>query len=148
MPSSSLSGRSSVIGHRQSWEDLSPIPHFRFRIPGYARIIDRHVKLSVLIPVYNEERTIDEILRLVARVPIEKEILVVDDGSIDGTREILKKWDGRDGVRVLLHPENLGKGRSVRTALEEARGEILVIQDADLEYDPTEYSVLLRPIEA
>jgi len=106
------------------------------------------VKLSVLIPVYNEARTIDEILRLVSRVPIEKEILVVDDGSVDGTREILQRWDGRDGVRVLVHPRNLGKGRAVRTALGEARGEILVIQDADLEYDPAEYPVLLRPIEA
>ena len=110
--------------------------------------MEETVKLSVLIPAYNEARTIDEILRLVARVPIEKEILVVDDGSVDGTRDILKGWDGRDGVRVLLHPRNLGKGRAVRTALEEARGEILVIQDADLEYDPTEYAVLLKPIEA
>jgi glycosyltransferase involved in cell wall biosynthesis len=109
--------------------------------------MERSVKLSVLIPVYNEERTIDEILRLVARVPIEKEILVVDDGSIDGTREILKKWDGRDGVRVILHPRNFGKGRAVKTAMGEARGEILVIQDADLEYDPAEYPVLLKPIE-
>ena len=109
--------------------------------------MEQSVKLSVLIPVYNEERTIDEILRLVARVPIEKEILVVDDGSIDGTREILKKWDGRDGVRVILHPRNFGKGRAVKTAMGEARGEILVIQDADLEYDPAEYTILLRPIE-
>ena len=106
------------------------------------------MKLSVLIPVYNESRTIDEILRLVTRVPIEKEVLVVDDGSVDGTREILKRWDGRDGVRVILHPENLGKGRAVRTAMGLARGEILVIQDADLEYDPAEYAILLRPIES
>ena len=110
--------------------------------------MDPHVKLSVLIPVYNEARTIDQILRLVSRVPLEKEILVVDDGSVDGTREMLEKWNGREGVRVILHERNLGKGRAVRTALDEARGEILVIQDADLEYDPTEYSVLLRPIEA
>ncbi len=106
------------------------------------------MKLSVLIPVYNEVRTIDEILRLVAAVPIEKEILVVDDGSLDGTREILAKWEGRDGVRVFYHPRNLGKGRAIRTALGEARGEILLIQDADLEYEPSEYPILLRPIEA
>jgi len=106
------------------------------------------VKLSVLIPVYNEARTIDEVLRQVAAVPVEKEILVVDDGSTDGTREILSRWDGRDGVRVILHPGNLGKGRSVRTAMEAARGDILVIQDADLEYDPAEYPRLLRPIDA
>jgi glycosyltransferase involved in cell wall biosynthesis len=104
------------------------------------------VKLSVLIPVYNEERTIDEILRLVAAEKTPKEIVVVDDGSTDGTREKLKAWDGRDGVRVLLHPQNLGKGRAVRTAVEAAAGDILVIQDADLEYNPAEYPTLVRPI--
>jgi len=106
------------------------------------------VKLSVLIPVYNEARTIDEILRLVAGEGTEKEIIVVDDGSTDGTREKLAAWDGRDGVRVILHPENRGKGRAVRTAMEAARGDILLIQDADLEYDPAEYPRLLAPIEA
>lgn len=106
------------------------------------------MKLSVLMPVYNEARTIDEILRLVSAVPIEKEILVVDDGSSDGTRDILSAWDGRDGVRVILHPFNMGKGRAVSTAIEQARGEILLIQDADLEYDPAEFPTLLKPIEA
>jgi glycosyltransferase involved in cell wall biosynthesis len=106
------------------------------------------VKLSVLIPVYNEARTIDEVLRLVRAVPLEKEIIVVDDGSVDGTREILANWDGKDGVRVILHPGNRGKGTAVSTAIREARGEILLIQDADLEYDPAEYPTLLKPIEA
>jgi glycosyltransferase involved in cell wall biosynthesis len=106
------------------------------------------VKLSVLIPVYNEARTIDEILRLVAREATEKEIVVVDDGSTDGTRERLAAWDGKEGVRVILHARNMGKGRAVRTAMDAALGEILIIQDADLEYDPAEYSRLLAPIEA
>jgi glycosyltransferase involved in cell wall biosynthesis len=100
------------------------------------------------MPVYNEARTIDEILRLVTAVPIEKEVVVVDDGSTDGTREILSRWDGRAGVRVILHPSNLGKGRAVRTAIDQAQGEILLIQDADLEYDPSDYPAILRPIEA
>jgi glycosyltransferase involved in cell wall biosynthesis len=106
------------------------------------------VKLSVLIPVYNEAQTIDAILRLVAAEATPKEIIVVDDGSTDGTRERLKSWDGRDGVRVILHERNRGKGRAVRTAMEAATGEILIIQDADLEYDPGEYPLLLKPIEA
>ena len=106
------------------------------------------MKLSVLIPVYNEARTIDEILRLVVAEKTEKEIIVVDDGSTDGTREKLAAWDGKSGVRVILHEKNAGKGRAVRTAMDASRGEILVIQDADLEYDPSEYPLLLRPIEA
>lgn len=106
------------------------------------------VKLSVLMPVYNEARTIDEVLRLVASVPVEKEILVVDDGSNDGTRGILERWRDRDGVRVLVHERNMGKGRALKTALEAATGDVLIIQDADLEYDPAEYPTLLRPIEA
>jgi glycosyltransferase involved in cell wall biosynthesis len=106
------------------------------------------VKLSVLMPVYNEARTIDQILRLVAAVPIDKEVVVVDDASTDGTRDILESWNGREGVRVILHETNQGKGRAVRTAIGEAQGEILLIQDADLEYDPADYAAILRPIES
>jgi len=106
------------------------------------------VKLSVLIPVYNEARTIDDVLAQVVAVGVEKEILVVDDGSTDGTREALRRWDGKDGVRVILHDRNQGKGRALATAMREARGEILLIQDADLEYDPADYPAMLRPIES
>ena len=105
------------------------------------------MKLSVLMPVYNEARTIDEVLRQVALIPVEKEILVVDDGSTDATREILRAKEGQDGIRVILHDRNRGKGKALATALSQARGEILIIQDADLEYDPADYPALLRPIE-
>jgi glycosyltransferase involved in cell wall biosynthesis len=98
--------------------------------------------------VYNEARSIEQILRLVAAVPIEKEVIVVDDASTDGTRDILRGWDGREGVRVVLHDTNQGKGAALRTALGQARGEILIIQDADLEYDPADYAAIVRPIEA
>jgi glycosyltransferase involved in cell wall biosynthesis len=100
------------------------------------------------MPVFNEAKTVREIVRRVLDVPIEKELIIVDDGSTDGTREKLAAWDGREGVRVLLHETNMGKGRAVRTAMDASRGEILIIQDADLEYDPAEYPQLLRPIEA
>jgi glycosyltransferase involved in cell wall biosynthesis len=100
------------------------------------------------MPAFNEARTIDEVLRRVAAVPVEKEILVVDDGSTDGTREILRKWDGRDGVRVVLHDRNRGKGKALATAIAEAKGDILLIQDADLEYDPSDYPAMLKPIES
>jgi glycosyltransferase involved in cell wall biosynthesis len=106
------------------------------------------VKLSVLMPVYNEARTIEQILRLVAAVPIEKEVVVVDDASTDGTRDILESWNGREGVRVVFHETNQGKGRALKTAIGEAMGEILLIQDADLEYDPADYPAILRPIES
>jgi glycosyltransferase involved in cell wall biosynthesis len=114
----------------------------------FCIIPDNAVKLSVLIPVYNEARTIGEVLSQVLSVPVEKEILVVDDGSTDGTREALKDWDGKAGVRVILHERNLGKGRALATALREARGDILLIQDADLEYDPADYPAMLKPIES
>jgi len=100
------------------------------------------------MPAFNEARTIDEVLRRVAAVPVEKEILVVDDGSTDGTREILRKWDGRDGVRVVLHDRNRGKGKALATAIAQAKGEILLIQDADLEYDPGDYPAMLKPIDS
>jgi glycosyltransferase involved in cell wall biosynthesis len=104
------------------------------------------VKLSVVMPVYNESKTIREIVRRVLDVPIEKEILIVDDGSTDGTREILRELDGKDGVRVFLQPVNQGKGAAVSVGFRFAEGDVVVVQDADLEYDPNEYPRLLAPI--
>jgi glycosyltransferase involved in cell wall biosynthesis len=104
------------------------------------------ILLSVLVPVYNERATVSEVIARVKAVPIEKEIIVVDDGSTDGTREILLALDRGDDLRVVLHDANRGKGASLRTAMALARGDIVVIQDADLEYDPQQYATLIQPI--
>lgn len=105
------------------------------------------VRASVIIPAFNERATIEEIIRRVRAVALEKEILIVDDGSGDGTREYLASLDASD-LRVLLHDENRGKGAAIRTALPHTTGEVVLIQDADLEYDPHELVKLIGPIEA
>lgn len=105
------------------------------------------MNLSVIIPVYNEKDSIEEILKRVKATGLPAEIIVVDDGSTDGTRDILPALDGRDRVRVILHERNQGKGAAVRTGMDAAQGDILLIQDADLEYDPRDYPTLLKPIE-
>lgn len=102
-------------------------------------------KLSVVIPVYNERASIRELLRRVESVPIPKEIIVVDDGSTDGTREILRELE-RPGIHILYQPCNRGKGAALREGFRHAKGDVILVQDADLEYDPAEYSRLLQPI--
>lgn len=103
------------------------------------------MKLSVIIPIYNEKETIQKIVEEVKKVDIEKEIIIVDDGSTDGSSALL---DGmtQENVRVFRHEKNLGKGAALRTGFSHVKGEIIITQDADLEYDPAEYMALLGPI--
>lgn len=103
------------------------------------------MKLSVIMPVYNERATIAEIVRRVLAVRLPKELIIVDDGSTDGTRELLMQIPP-EVATVLYHGRNQGKGAAIRTGLEHVSGEIVIIQDADLEYDPNDYLALVRPI--
>jgi glycosyltransferase involved in cell wall biosynthesis len=104
----------------------------------------REMKLSVIIPVYNEVHTILKIIQKVREVPLDKEILVVDDGSTDGTLDLLRR--SGEGIKLFYHETNQGKGAAIRTAIPHVTGDLVVIQDADLEYDPSEYSKLIGPI--
>jgi glycosyltransferase involved in cell wall biosynthesis len=104
------------------------------------------LRLSVVIPIYNEEKTLAEIIRRVRAVPIPKELILVDDCSKDGTRDMLRAMEGQPDLRIVYHEKNLGKGGAIRTGFGHATGSIVIIQDADLEYDPGEYPRLIQPI--
>lgn len=105
------------------------------------------MKITVIVPAFNEIDTIEEILRRVQNMNMADEILVVDDGSTDGTRELLRDLDGAGPVRVIFHEVNMGKGAAVTTGMKNARGDVMIIQDADLEYDPRDYPKLFQPLE-
>jgi glycosyltransferase involved in cell wall biosynthesis len=112
------------------------------------RKVNNQLTVSVLIPVFNERETIREVIERVRSVPVQTEIILVDDYSVDGTREILRELsDSEADLKIEFHDSNRGKGAAIRTALAHATGDVVVIQDADMEYDPVEYPRLLAPIE-
>jgi len=104
------------------------------------------LKLSIVIPIYNERETLETLIAKVNAVDYDKEIILIDDFSTDGTREILKKYENREGFQVLYHNHNQGKGAALRTGFSSVNGDIIIIQDADLEYNPADYGTLIEPI--
>lgn len=109
-------------------------------------VIPRNFKISVVIPVYNEEQTIQRVLARVAALPIPKEIIIVDDASTDGTRQMLSQYECAHDVHVIFKPQNEGKGAALRTGFRRVTGDVVVVQDADLEYDPRDILPVIKPI--
>src|SRR6266849_816352 len=104
------------------------------------------MRLSVIIPVYNEEPTVRQILERALAVPVDKEVIVVDDCSTDGTHTILQEFETDGAIRLIRHEQNAGKGSAIRTGIKYVTGDVVIIQDADLEYDPADYAAVIRPI--
>jgi glycosyltransferase involved in cell wall biosynthesis len=106
------------------------------------------MKLSIVVPIFNEINTLEEILGRIQATPYDKEIIAVDDASVDGTRDLLPRLEAQHGnLRVFYHDKNQGKGAALRTGFAQVTGDVVIIQDADLEYDPVDYPALLEPIE-
>jgi len=126
---------------------MSLMERRRLPVPPPAEDLPwERVRVTVVIPVYNEVSTVEALLKRVREVPLQLEVIVVDDGSTDGTRALLPRLEGSLIDRLLMHEKNAGKGAALRTGFQHATGDVVVVQDADLEYDPHELPMLLRPI--
>ena len=136
------------------WKKVSYCSAYTFRVMNLVleTVVERPSRteraglVSIIVPVYNEIANLDALLMAIYESPVHKEIVIVDDGSTDGTREKLRSMPLADDVTVVFHERNCGKGGAIRTALRYARGEYILIQDSDLEYDPRDYPALLRPL--
>ena len=105
------------------------------------------MKISIIIPVYNETRTLEEVIKRVESLNMDKEIIAVDDGSTDGSLDILKNLADENRIKLICHEKNFGKGAAIKSGLKQATGSIVIVQDADLETDPKDYYKLIKPIE-
>jgi len=141
-------GTSSV--QPASHEERVPGPFPAVRVCGnlaLTNLEERTGCLTVIVPIYNEAESVERLLQAVSAAPLSKEIIVVDDGSTDGTRDRLMSIAERQDLTLLLHECNFGKGAAIRTALRFATGEYVLIQDSDLEYDPRDYAAMLQPLK-
>ena len=150
LPTESRSGRETeeILARLDSCGDLvhSELEAYRNSLPSDAVETSQDCLLSVVIPVYNEENTIARVISRVTSLPLNTQLVIVDDCSTDGTRDLLKKLDGLSSVKLILKEQNAGKGAALRTGFEHATGDFVVIQDADLEYDPSDIPRLIQPL--